>query len=302
MQWRERGVIIIDDTLIDKSGKMIPGAGKFFDHSEGHYTHAQNIVTSNYADWRVTYPIGFRQYFKEDSCESQKYGFKTKIQLAMELVSETINLGVAAKTFVADSWFCTQELIDHIEQNSRDWVIECPCDRLVLMNREWIQLKDYAKTVPEERYQKATSGGKPYWVHTRTMVIKFLGRKVKVAISYDNPELKGDPKFIITNKSKWERNRILRTYGIRWAVEPFYRDSKQHLGLEGCQLRNLQGTHRHWMLVFTAYSILKQYVVLSGLCKKLSAKLETIGDGCRYANRQLLETLVMRVYQLVDRP
>ncbi|MCG2783271.1 MAG: hypothetical protein L6243_06750, partial [Candidatus Altiarchaeales archaeon] len=59
-----------------------------------------------------------------------------------------------------------------------------------------------------------------------------------------------------------------------------------------------QGVHRHWMLVFTAYSILKQSVVESSLTKKLKGALNTLGDGCRYVARQLLESLVMLVHKL----
>ncbi len=36
-RWSRKGVISIDDTLLHKTGKQMPGAGKLFDHTEGHY-------------------------------------------------------------------------------------------------------------------------------------------------------------------------------------------------------------------------------------------------------------------------
>ena len=89
---------------------------------------------------------------------------------------------------------------------------------------------------------------------------------------------------MISNVKHFDRNRILRYYHLRHLIETFYHEAKQHLGLERRQLRKLKGVHRHWTLVFTAYSILKQGVVGSSLCKLLKTKLQTIGDGCRIHN------------------
>jgi hypothetical protein len=300
-RWKPNGVVGIDDTLVDKSGKLIPGAGKFYDHVDSCYKHAQCIVTSHYADWQVNYPLGFRQYFKEDSKEAKEFGFKTKIRLACELVTESVELEVAADTYVADSLYLCKEFADHVESHDKNWLMAGKSDLLVRVNRDWIQLKDYAVSVPVEQYRMCEAGGKKYWVHTRTLFLKCLGREVKVAVSYDNEKLEGDPKFLITNKLRWERNRILRTYCLRHPVDAFYRDAKQHLGLEGCQLRTIESVHRHWILVFTAYSILKRCVVESSLTKRLKGALNTLGDGCRYVACQLLESLVMLVYQLAIR-
>ena len=44
MRWHSKGVVVLDDTLVDKSGKLIPGAGKFYDHNTSSFVHAQNIV------------------------------------------------------------------------------------------------------------------------------------------------------------------------------------------------------------------------------------------------------------------
>jgi len=297
-RWKLKGVVSIDDTLVDKTGKLIPGAGKFYDTVDKCYKHAQCLVTSHYADWQVNYPLGFRQYFKEDSHEACKYGFKTKIQLACELVTESVGFGVGAETYVADSWFLCKELVDHIESYCKNWVMAAESNLLARVNNTWIQLREYAISVPAEQYRLCEAGGKRYWVHTRTLFMKCLGKKVKVAVSYDNPELSGDPKFFVSNNLQWERNHILRAYTLRHSIDEFYRDVKQHLGLEGCQLRTIEGVHRHWTLVFTAYSILKQRVVESSLSKRLYGALNTLGDGCRYVAQELLESIVMLVYRL----
>jgi len=43
-------VVAIDDTLLPKTVRRMPGAGKLYDHSSGRFMHAQSLVTSHYAD------------------------------------------------------------------------------------------------------------------------------------------------------------------------------------------------------------------------------------------------------------
>jgi len=55
----KKGVVALDDTLNDKSGKHIPGTDWFYDHNEGHTVWSQNLVFSLYADHKTSYPLDF---------------------------------------------------------------------------------------------------------------------------------------------------------------------------------------------------------------------------------------------------
>jgi hypothetical protein len=50
MRWRGKGVTALDDSLLPKTGRKMPGAGKFWDPSSKSYVHAQCLVTSQYVD------------------------------------------------------------------------------------------------------------------------------------------------------------------------------------------------------------------------------------------------------------
>jgi len=67
MRWRREGVVAIDETLLPKAGRKIPGAGRLWDPNSKSYVHAQCLVTSHYVDPEEDYPVGFRQYFKHGS-------------------------------------------------------------------------------------------------------------------------------------------------------------------------------------------------------------------------------------------
>jgi len=97
MRWRGEGVTALDDSLLPKTGRKMPGAGKLWDPNSKSYIHAQCLVTSHYVDLEKDYPVGFKQYFKHGSREAAENGFRSKVDLAMELVDECERLGVAAE-------------------------------------------------------------------------------------------------------------------------------------------------------------------------------------------------------------
>ena len=119
----------------------MPGAGKLYDHSSGRFVHAQCLVTCHYID-REKDPLGFRQYFKYGSREAAAHGFKTKVELAMELVDECERLGVAAENYVFDVWFLSKELAGHIQSHGKGWISRLKSNRIVYDEGERMGIRE----------------------------------------------------------------------------------------------------------------------------------------------------------------
>lgn len=49
-RWSKYGILIIDDTIMEKDGKDIPYVGKFYDHSQNRFVNGHCIVSMHYAD------------------------------------------------------------------------------------------------------------------------------------------------------------------------------------------------------------------------------------------------------------
>jgi len=122
MRWRGEGVTALDDSLLPKTGRKMPGAGKFWDPSSKSYAHAQCLVTSQYVDLEKDYLVGFRQYFKRGSREARENGFRSKVDLAVELVDECERMGVAGENYVFDAWYLSKRLTSHIEAYGKGWI------------------------------------------------------------------------------------------------------------------------------------------------------------------------------------
>jgi len=298
-RWRWDGVVAIDDTILPKTGRRMPGAGKLWDHSSGHYVHAQNLVTSHYIDTDKDYPVGFRQYFKHNSPEAERYGFKRKLDLAMELVDECEELGVAAENYVFDSWYLSQEVAKHIEGYGKGWVSRLKSNRLVYHGKRRMSINQFREALPRDAFKMVEVLDKRYWAYTRVLDVNKLG-KARVVICYDNQDLEGDPVYLVTNRLYWEERKVIKCYSLRFRIDGFYKDAKQNLGLGGCQLRSLKGTRRHWLLGNTAYSLLKLRICRSRLYRRLKTD-KTIGAECRQAFKDLLQNLIQWAYRMADK-
>ena len=280
-------ILLLDDTLAHKTGDHMEFAGSFFDDTDGTITWAHDIVSSNLVKGRASIPLDFQIYLKKDQLNSKylasvsriddakeeaahideilsEESYKRKNEIARELITKAFDRNIPFSCVVADSAFLCPETVDLIESLKRkiSWVFASKGDRLVQTPRGWISLSEWAKTIPDGKFKKVKTWYKKkkhlYWAYAHNVRMSSLGgRKVRVVISYNNPELKGDPKFICTNKLDWVEYKILKVYARRWKIDVFYRDSKQNLGLEDYEMRKIKGVRRHLQMVFIAHTLLE---------------------------------------------
>ncbi len=301
LEWKKSGCVSIDDVLIEKEGKKIVGVGKLFDHCTCSYVQAQQLVTSHYVDSDTHYPVQFAQYFKRDSDEAEQYGFRSKIDLACQLVDDAVERGCPARVFLFDSWYLSKQLANHIESYDRDWIGAVKSNRKIRIKGEYMQIKEFAAMLDRDDFREIELGDTTYLTFTKALQMSNMG-KVRIVIAYedkDEDEAEDDdegPIYLATNVRYWEEKKILHLYSRRWSIETFYRDAKQHLGLGDCQLRRPQGIRRYWYLVFLAYSLLKLDVEQSTIGRWIDTNLGTIGERCRNACKDLVQSLVKWIY------
>lgn len=292
-KYKPWGVVVIDDTLSHKTGKRIEGVDKHFDHSEKRYIIGHNLVTSHYADKEISYPIDYRLYHRDGSDMANRMGFKTKIELNIELIHDAVSRNIPVNTFVFDSWFLSKDVSKVINGYNKGYVSRAKCNRIIWIHNNKMNITEYANTVPVKEFKEIKIRDKEYLAYSFVCKMSKLG-KVRVCITYE----KGKPEdfiFLVTNMLDWEERKILNTYGMRWTIETFYKDAKQELGFEDYQVRKLKGIMRHWYLVFFAYSLLKLGAAKGSLGRWLNA--ETIGKACRDVIVGNIESLLRWAYE-----
>jgi len=293
------GYLIIDDTIAHKTGEHIEGVGWHFDHTQSKTVLGHQVVSSHYVGLHRHLPVDFALY-KPHAALAPGETVVDKIALAKILIEQAMAKGIPFDTVLLDSWYCCRELTETITGVEKHWVAACKSNRLVETGHGFVTLTDYAKTLPADAFRAVTvdgtDGTTSYWVFTKTLVFKTLGR-VRLVISYDTADRTGEPFFLVTDRKDWDAKRILIAYVHRSVIEGFYRDAKQHLGFEACELRSEQGVTRHWQCVFVAYTCLTLGAYDRRLVRWLQTRVTTLGSRCRLAMSEVLRSFVLSICQ-----
>ena len=80
--------------------------------------------------------------------------FRTKLELAVELVVILLNPGILIRTIVFDSWYCSAWLLEFLQYHKLHFVNQLKEDRTVYWEGEWMQLKDLFTLIPSSGFEK----------------------------------------------------------------------------------------------------------------------------------------------------
>jgi hypothetical protein len=296
-RYDERGVIALDNVLIDHEGKFIEDAGWFWDHAEERAKIAQDYLFVNYVCPNGKhYPLEFRRFKKREQCEATGETFEDHSVLFRQLVDWTCERNIPGE-FTFDSYFSSAESLNHIHSKqtsrgeSRAYVGDLKTNRKLEMRGKSIRTDEFARTISRERRKEIRRGDARQWYFTTTVRLPQVKHPVRIVLIWNNRRDKKLAKVLITNRTRWEIHRILKTYRFRWTgTETFHRDGKQELGMGDCQLRSGQGQTRHMHLVMLAYSLLMRELGKPNAKGWALTRLKTIGESCRAVTTETLRT------------
>ncbi len=206
-----------------------------------------------------------KQFKKNRAKDSQGYERRSeadmsKAQSVIRMISRAVRRGFVFEYVLFDSWFFSKEILAHIESFRtkgiklvamvkmgknlyRDCLSEKEMDANTL--RKYYKKKDKAQ---RNRKYNATYIRVPVWYDNRRVNLFFVrlgsGSKWKV---------------FITNDLDLTFNKLLEVYHIRWSIEVFFRDAKQHLQLGKCQCNNFDSQIGATTLVMMQYIMLLLY-------------------------------------------
>ena len=128
----KHGTLIIDDAFLEKSGEEMEGVGWFWDHSQNKSILAHNLVSSHYVTGRFHIPLDLEIYVKRKDCPDKKQ-FRTKVEIAKDLVEKAVGYGIPIDVVVFDSWYMSEELTSFItEKGIESYVAEEKGDRVMV--------------------------------------------------------------------------------------------------------------------------------------------------------------------------
>ncbi len=290
-RYSPRGVIALDNTLVDHEGKLIEDVGWLWDHADGRYVIAHDYLISNYVcPSGAPYPVEWRRFKKREACGEGE--FQDHTQLCIELIDDAIARQIPGD-FTFDCYFTSADVLNHIHGKERNYVGDLKLNRKVVYEGKEQKLSGVAQQIPPEAKKPITVGEKTYWCFSKRMRISGVGHPVRVALFWKEREDTEASKALVSNRLGWEVTRILLVYRHRWTgTETFHRDGKQQLGLGECQVRSGGGQTRHVYLVSAAYSLRMRSLHQNRAQEWARKTLTTIGEACRAVRAETLGQLV----------
>ena len=289
--------LVLDDSIKIRHGKKMPGVSSHFDHTSGRHVMGQQVLTLGLSCAEGFVPIDSELFTSEvkaqvlhhafrdgRSCVAKRYRAaqeQTKPQMAKTMIHRALSSGIEADYLLADAWFGTKPMIRLADEAYLTPILRMKKNKMKYRlttyrkgNVQWQDLdvkslyqqniRGHWKKVPGQPYQanmldvelnlSASQPEPEQWIKVRLLFVRGTVDSEKTQAG------KHDWAVFLTPDVTLEPQRILELYALRWAIEVYFKEAKQHLGF----LKE-QGNH------YAAY-IASIHLAAIRFCFLLSAK------------------------------
>jgi hypothetical protein len=275
----EQGVLVIDDTGDHKDGTAIAHVARQYLGSVGKVDNGIVAVTSLWADERVYWPVHAVPYTPASRLAKGKRdpGFRTKPQLAVELVEAAQQAGIGFRAVVADCAYgdnpgFTQALdtakvpfVLALKARKGTWA---PADQAHTPTEAAAELGWQGPRKPGQwrRIRRRFRDGhtETWWAADAQLGGFGPDRRLRLVVATTDPaRLPGHSSwYLLTNLPRPATRRaqqanlaeVVRLYGLGNWVEQGYKQVKGELGWADFQVRSDRAIRRHWTLVRCGFS------------------------------------------------
>ncbi|MBU9721268.1 MULTISPECIES: IS701 family transposase [Bacillaceae] len=286
---------IIDDSQCkkDRSTKKMEGLDNHFSHSDGKAVWSHCVVTAHVVSDNHSFAWDFRSYFREEYCQNEDIPFKSKNDLAIELINSYPATENEQVYVLVDSWYTSKKLIEHCLQRGFHLIGGLRANRKIYPHGIGIKITDFASTYIESSdLHSVTVDDHSYKIYTYEGNLNDT-EYAKVLLSWEDKfDSSKTPFCILCTDSSLDLVTILRYYNVRWNIETGYRYFKELLGFDEYQLLSRKGIERFWTIEFITYNYLEYQ--RQEWQKEIPM---TIGDVVRRIRKDHLGQLVVYTYE-----
>jgi SRSO17 transposase len=276
------------------SGNFTDGVGRQYIGEIGKTENGIVVVTTHLYDGTKSLPLDLEIYRKASEFEQGKKDpeFKKKPTIAIELIERSGARGYRPSIVLMDGGYGNNSnLLKELEQKKLKYLGRVAKNRKVIIKggegEVEVRLDEIAAALlvdDLDQIELKLSKKKRVWVKTFKARISSLEGERTFAIVMNASSLgtATDVDYLMTNieESKATSLWMVTTYSQRNWVEVFYREAKGWLGFSEYQVRDIRSLHRHFILVFCAYTFIIWHKLTGGFQRRWASKsLETFADA-----------------------
>ena len=253
---RSQRAFVVDDTSKARSGRKVEGTSCYFDHTEGRQRKGHQVLQLGLAGERGFLPVEaqlvmgevaaitkpkdkpFKDQRSSAARDLRRAQEQNKHQLLREMLHRALRAGFSAAYVLADAWFGCKETI-----------LCCLEHRLVglfQMKRGNLSYQHQGNSyTAKQLYLKVQRHLRPKNPQARFKTANLLVR-LNVATEANQPAHWVDVRLVFSapvrarSADTWvlflctdlalSDARILEIYALRWSIEVYFKEIKQHLG------------------------------------------------------------------------
>ena len=243
--------VVIDETGDRKKGKKTDYVARQYLGSVGKVDNGIVSVNAYGVYGNITFPLS-EKVFKPKGTLKEEDKYKTKIELASEIITELIDEGFNIELVLADSLYGeSSQFIQKLTEYELAYVVAIRSNHGV-----WLIASQRVRANKWCKFERTFSNKK-----SETRYIREIIYGKRRAINYweitTDPETmpENSTSFIMTNLQGNLKKTLGDLYGLRTWVEYGFRQCKQELGWKDYRFTNFQNIERWWEIIFCVYTM-----------------------------------------------
>ncbi|MBD0390350.1 MAG: IS701 family transposase, partial [Nostoc sp. C3-bin3] len=244
--------VVIDETGDRKKGKKTDYVARQYLGSVGKVDNGIVSVNAYGVYFNITFPLSVK-VFKPKGTMKEGDKYKTKIELASEMITELIESGFNIELVLADSFYGeSSQFMRKLAEYNLAYVVAIRSNHGV-----WLPVEQCVRANKWCKFERTFSNQKSEFRYIREIIYS-----KKTTITYweitTDPETmpENSTSFVMTNLQGNLKKTLGDLYGLRTWVEYGFRQCKQELGWTDYRFTNFQHIERWWEIIFCVYTII----------------------------------------------
>jgi len=244
--------VVIDETGDRKKGKKTDYVARQYLGSVGKVDNGIVSVNAYGVYCNITFPLSVK-VFKPKGTLKKADKYKTKIELAAEIITELIGSGFNIELVLADSLYGeSSQFTEKLTEYQLAYVVAIRGDHGV-----WLPASQSVRANKWCKFERTFSNQR-----SETRYIREIVYGKKRAITYweitTDPETmpENSTSFIMTNLPGNLKKTLGNLYGLRTWVEYGFRQCKQELGWTDYRFTNFKDIEKWWEIIFCVYTMI----------------------------------------------
>ncbi|SEP12151.1 DDE superfamily endonuclease [Paenibacillus sophorae] len=154
--------LLVDDTSCKKrvTTRQMEGLDFHFAHDEGKGVWSHCVVTTHLVCGDQSFAWDFRPYFREQYCQEHNLNFKSKNDLALEMISAFPATANETVYVLMDSWYTSQKMLDACNSRGFHVIADVKTNRKISPAGVRISMSDFAAQYIQNSDLRSVTVGK----------------------------------------------------------------------------------------------------------------------------------------------